>query len=136
MLSLPMFAIMPRSVQRGFVGLNRSSTESYGGGGGGGVSSSTIRPYTILALNLVSQLVCVAGVNQLSSVSHLLFYFWLARPFLLLVSINNRTTDLPLHFPIRQLVYSLLFICLFFFSLLVESVRGVNSSRAHGAQGD
>jgi UDP-xylose/UDP-N-acetylglucosamine transporter B4 len=52
MLSLPLFAFMPGHVRQGFVGLS---------------SRGTGRPYTILALNLLSQLVCVSGVNQLSS---------------------------------------------------------------------
>jgi UDP-xylose/UDP-N-acetylglucosamine transporter B4 len=60
MLSLPMFAIMPKSVRRGFVGLSRPKGALASG-------SSSIRPYTMLALNLLTQLICVAGVNQLSS---------------------------------------------------------------------
>lgn len=52
MLSLPLFAFMPSHVRRGFVGLS---------------SRGTGRSYTMLALNLLSQLVCVSGVNQLSS---------------------------------------------------------------------
>lgn len=82
MLSLPMFAIMPQSVRRGFVGLSHPKNSGGAGGGYGGgpenallttmtanSSSSSIfrRPYTMLALNLLSQLICVAGVNQLSS---------------------------------------------------------------------
>jgi hypothetical protein len=58
MLSLPMFAFMPRSVHQGFVGLNRPK-------GQGGTSS---RAYMVLALNILTQLICVSGVNQLSSV--------------------------------------------------------------------
>jgi hypothetical protein len=81
MLSLPMFAIMPQSVRRGFVGLSRPKNPGGGGGHHNGhndallatttnSSSSSIfrRPYMMLALNLLSQLICVAGVNQLSSV--------------------------------------------------------------------
>ena len=93
MLSLPMFAIMPHSVRRGFVGLSRP--KNLGGRGGSSyydghnnplltttattktnlsLSSSIIRkPYTMLALNLLSQLICVAGVNQLSSVRTFFF---------------------------------------------------------------
>ncbi|KAI9464542.1 UAA transporter [Lactarius psammicola] len=52
MLSLPLFVFMPGHVRQGFVGLS---------------SRKTGRPYTMLALNLLSQLVCVSGVNQLSS---------------------------------------------------------------------
>ena len=44
---------MPSHVRQGFVGLSRRGTR---------------RPYMMLALNLLSQLVCVSGVNQLSSV--------------------------------------------------------------------
>jgi len=47
---------MPSHVRQGFVGLS---------------SRRTGRPYTMLALNLLSQLVCVSGVNQLSSVSNI-----------------------------------------------------------------
>ena len=65
MLSLPMFAIMPESVRRGFVGLSRP--KAYGSGGAL-AGASSIRPYAMLALNLLTQLICVAGVNQLSSV--------------------------------------------------------------------
>ncbi|KAI0255762.1 UAA transporter [Lactifluus subvellereus] len=57
MLSLPMFTLMPRSVHQGFVGLSRPS-------GHDGTSS---RAYVILALNMLTQLICVSGVNQLSS---------------------------------------------------------------------
>ena len=71
MLSLPMFAIMPKSVRRGFVGLGRPK------GSSGSSSYSSIRPYTMLALNLFTQLICVAGVNQLSSVcTSTFFYFY------------------------------------------------------------
>ncbi|KAI0272628.1 UAA transporter [Gloeopeniophorella convolvens] len=51
MLSLPMFLFMPARVQAGFVGLGQA----------GG------RAYAVLALNMLSQLICVSGVNQLSS---------------------------------------------------------------------
>jgi len=77
MLSLPMFAFMPTSVRRGFAGLSRP-TRSYHGVelGDDAVKNSMsltsetgtgIHPYTILALNLITQLICVSGVNQLSS---------------------------------------------------------------------
>ena len=56
MLSLPLFVFMPGQVRHGFVGLSNHGTRR--------------RPYTILTLNLLSQLVCVSGVNQLSSVSN------------------------------------------------------------------
>jgi UDP-xylose/UDP-N-acetylglucosamine transporter B4 len=68
MLSLPMFAFMPGSVRRGFVGLGRRSRPTRASWMG-----SSIHPYTMLALNLLTQLVCVSGVNQLSSVSKPLF---------------------------------------------------------------
>jgi hypothetical protein len=83
-----MFAIMPQSVRRGFVGLSRPKSSGRGGSHYDGhdnhnpllatwSSSSIIRkPYTMLALNLLSQLICVAGVNQLSSVRT--FFFSLA----------------------------------------------------------
>jgi len=69
MLSLPMFAFMPRSVQRGFVGLSRPAKAKRDGHGGAMMSSTRtgIHPYMMLALNLITQLICVSGVNQLSS---------------------------------------------------------------------
>lgn len=82
MLSLPMFAFMPTSVRRGFVGLSRPTRRHDGVELGDAVTNSMnsmgltsktgtgIHPYTILALNLITQLICVSGVNQLSSVSH------------------------------------------------------------------
>ena len=76
MLSLPMFAFMPRSVQRGFVGLGRPTKSLWPGSAG--VTSSkgmSVHPYAILAFNLVSQLICVSGVNQLSSVRFTIFDF-------------------------------------------------------------
>ena len=69
-----MFAIMPHSVRRGFAGLSRPKNTGEGyddvGHNNNLLPSSIIRhrPYTMLALNLLSQLICVAGVNQLSSV--------------------------------------------------------------------
>jgi len=66
MLSLPMFAFMPRSVRRGFVGLSRPKSQWQGHGSALTISSS-IHPYTILAINMLTQLICVSGVNQLSS---------------------------------------------------------------------
>ncbi|KAI0305976.1 UAA transporter family-domain-containing protein [Multifurca ochricompacta] len=56
MLSLPLFAFMPRRVHQGFVNLSRPKDHG------------TSHPYMILALNTLSQLICVSGVNQLSSV--------------------------------------------------------------------
>jgi len=82
MLSLPMFAFMPTSVRRGFVGLSRPTKRHDGVELGDAVTNSMnsmgltsktgtgIHPYMILALNLITQLICVSGVNQLSSVSH------------------------------------------------------------------
>ncbi|KAH9967365.1 UAA transporter [Russula dissimulans] len=64
MLSLPMFAFMPRSVRRGFVGLSRPKSQWQGGTL---TIGSGVHPYAILALNMVTQLICVSGVNQLSS---------------------------------------------------------------------
>ena len=83
MLSLPMFAIMPQSVRRGFVGLSRPKNSGGGSPYDGhnnplltsSLSSIIRKPYTMLALNLLSQLICVAGVNQLSSVRTFFFSF-------------------------------------------------------------
>jgi len=98
-----MFAIMPQSVRRGFVDLSRPKNSGGGGYDGGHNnnalltlrlttttattdSSSSIviirRPYMILALNLLSQLICVAGVNQLSSVRTLSVFVLLLLPLL------------------------------------------------------
>jgi hypothetical protein len=83
-----MFAIMPQSVRRGFVGLSRPKNSGGGGSPYDGhnnplltttnsssLSSIIRKPYTMLALNLLSQLICVAGVNQLSSVRTFFFLF-------------------------------------------------------------
>jgi hypothetical protein len=96
-----MFAIMPQSVRRGFVGLSRPKNSGGAGGYDGhdnalltttrtNSSSSSIfrRPYTMLALNLLSQLICVAGVNQLSSVRTFFFFFLLPPPLLSLFQKN------------------------------------------------
>lgn len=77
-----MFAIMPGSVRRGFVGLSRP--KGYGSSDAL-TGASSIRPYTMLALNLLTQLICVAGVNQLSSVCTS-FYFFDPHPVLFLLS--------------------------------------------------
>ena len=75
-----MFAFMPKSVRRGFVGLSPPKPH---GDTAAVFDSRGIRPYAILGLNLVSQLICVSGVNQLSSVCtfatdppSLQFFFW------------------------------------------------------------
>jgi hypothetical protein len=84
MLSLPMFAIMPQSVRRGFVGLSRPKNLGLGGyddGHNSSLSSIIRRPYTMLALNLLSQLICVAGVNQLSSVGTFFSFFPSSCPY-------------------------------------------------------
>ena len=140
MLSLPMFAIMPRSVYRGFVGLSPPK----GDGSAVLTNSSSTRPYMILALNLLSQLICVAGVNQLSSVCTFfpppLCSPRLARPSFSVAAIphslsQSKTTDLSRsldpHSPFGQLIYPLIQSF-----LLLESVRGVDTSRTHGAQGN
>jgi len=169
-----MFAIMPQSVRRGFVGLSRPKNSGRGGGGGGGGgggydghhnnalptttnnSSSSIigRPYAMLALNLLSQLICVAGVNQLSSVRPLFYFIFslfncLLNCFKLYKTTEIYTTDLLVHFthffthtpftfPIRQngLVTHFDYFFLFFILLPIESIRGVNTSRTHYAQGN
>jgi hypothetical protein len=125
-----MFAIMPRSVQRGFVGLSRSSTKSSYGG-----TSPSIRPYTMLALNLVSQLICVAGVNQLSSVSTL--FFGARSPSALpscCAARYNKTIKRPTDRSLTPFLHSSTGFYLFA-HFLVESIRGVNSGRTHGTQG-
>jgi hypothetical protein len=107
MLSLPMFAFMPRSVQRGFVGLGLSAKKSSGLGGAGMTSSKGmgVHPYTILAFNLISQLICVSGVNQLSSVRFLFLGFFSnpsyprAAPFCL-PHLSSITLSLPAIIPV------------------------------------
>jgi hypothetical protein len=110
MLSLPMFAIMPKSVRRGFVGLSSPKGSS---------GSSSIRPYTMLALNLLTQLICVAGVNQLSSVCTSTFFYLhvfssLLRACLVPQSVSNESARFPSPFvlPISP------FVSLFIHSLL------------------
>lgn len=98
---------MPRSVQRGFVGLGRPAKKSPGLGGAGVTSSKGmgVHPYTILAFNLISQLICVSGVNQLSSVRpHFYFYFSQpiipARSALLPAYLFSITLPLPATIPV------------------------------------
>jgi hypothetical protein len=97
-----MFAIMPRSVRRGFVGLSRP--KGYGSSSAL-TGASSIRPYTMLALNLLTQLICVAGVNQLSSVCT--FFFWILTPPLpptiTAQACFNYSFTHPPHFPIRHI---------------------------------
>jgi hypothetical protein len=158
-----MFAIMPQSVRRGFVGLSRPKNSGGAGGYDDGhrnpllttanSSSSSIfrRPYTMLALNLLSQLICVAGVNQLSSVRAFFrggFFLSLLPPTNLACfkKINIKppissphSLPLPLSlFPIRQngLVTPFFFFDLLPILLPIESVRGVNTGRTHDAQGN
>ncbi|KAG9217699.1 hypothetical protein CCMSSC00406_0003612 [Pleurotus cornucopiae] len=58
-LSLPIFLFLASDVKRGFRGLSSPRT------GTDAVLSAS--PYIILAVNLVSQLICVSAVNRLSS---------------------------------------------------------------------
>ena len=69
-----MFAFMPKSVRRGFVGLSRPRSQWQGHGDALTIGPS-FHPYTILALNMLTQLICVSGVNQLSSVRTTFFFF-------------------------------------------------------------
>ncbi|KAI0065642.1 UAA transporter [Artomyces pyxidatus] len=54
-LSLPMFIFMVPQVKHGLTSLSQPSATAFP------------LPYIVLALNLLSQLICVSGVNQLSS---------------------------------------------------------------------
>jgi len=149
MLSLPMFAIMPKSVRRGFVGLSRPKNSGYDGHGDANAltttswSSSIIRrPHTMLALNLLSQLICVTGVNQLSSVRTFFFFICCRGSILYCISPkkkkyrNKKDTDLLAHLfrSISPFVKRFGRSPLYLFPL--ESVRGVYTGRTHDAQGD
>lgn len=61
-LSLPFFAFLGRDIKQGFISL--SSPQS---------STSTLTSFMILAANLITQLVCVSGVNSLTSVRDTIF---------------------------------------------------------------
>ncbi|KAJ8517001.1 hypothetical protein ONZ45_g5768 [Pleurotus djamor] len=58
-LSLPVFVFLASDVKQGIQSLASPAS--------GAVSSTWISPFVVLAANLVSQLVCVSGVNRLSS---------------------------------------------------------------------
>ncbi|KAI0313280.1 UAA transporter family-domain-containing protein [Amylostereum chailletii] len=60
-LSLPMFLFMVPQVKHGLHSLAHYSPQAPSS------SANAVTPYLILGANLASQLVCVAGVNQLSS---------------------------------------------------------------------
>jgi UDP-xylose/UDP-N-acetylglucosamine transporter B4 len=62
-LSLPFFAFLGRDIKQGFSSL--SSPQS---------TTSTVTSFMILAANLITQLVCVSGVNSLASVSETSLY--------------------------------------------------------------
>ena len=62
-LSLPFFAFLGRDIKQGFSSL--SSAQS---------TTSTVTSFMILAANLITQLVCVSGVNSLTSVSETILY--------------------------------------------------------------
>jgi len=53
-LSLPIFLVLYKDVKRGFLNLASSST-------------SSVVPFVILVGNVVSQLICVSGVNKLNT---------------------------------------------------------------------
>lgn len=106
---------MPSHVQQGFVGLS---------------SRGTARSYTMLGLNLLSQLVCVSGVNQLSSVRDKKKSINILPPF--------ATTGHPSP-PGACLRRKLRAADSFFFSPLVphlESIGRIDAGRPYGTQGD
>lgn len=72
-LSLPIFVFLGSDIKQGIVSLGNSQS-----------LSSNATSYLVLLVNLVSQLVCVSGVNRLSSV--IKFYFL---PQAYLTSINK-----------------------------------------------
>lgn len=143
MLSLPMFALMPRSVYQGFVGLSRPS----------GHEGTSSRAYVILAVNMLTQLICVSGVNQLSSVctyegpSSPLFTVtrslepYNSLPFSLMQDCRRQRGHT--HRYTAAIFFTIYFFCCCliyhsppFFRLFVESVRGINPSRTHCTQSD
>jgi len=70
-LALPMFLFLASDIKQGISSLSHGQS-----------SSSTLVSVVILGGNLVSQLVCVSGVNRLSSVRH-------AYPVLASTSLNS-----------------------------------------------
>ena len=64
-LSLPFFAFLGRDIKQGLSSL--SSPQS---------TTSTVTSFMILAANLITQLVCVSGVNRLTSVREIILYFY------------------------------------------------------------
>ena len=64
-LSLPFFAFLGRDIKQGLSSL--SSPQS---------TTSTVTSFMILAGNLITQLVCVSGVNRLTSVRETIFVFY------------------------------------------------------------
>jgi solute carrier family 35 (UDP-xylose/UDP-N-acetylglucosamine transporter), member B4 len=64
-LSFPVFAFLGRDIKQGFSSL--SSPQS---------TTSTVASFMILAGNLITQLVCVSGVNRLTSVRETIFVFY------------------------------------------------------------
>ena len=65
-LSLPFFAFLGRDIKQGFSSLSRPQS-----------TTSTATSIIILAGNLITQLVCVSGVNRLTSVRETIFLYFI-----------------------------------------------------------
>lgn len=108
-----MFLFMPSHVRQGFVGLS---------------NRGTARSYTMLGLNLLSQLVCVSGVNQLSSVRDNLLISSLAT----LAPTATRWHGACL----RNCVQLTFFFPFVLFVVHSESIGRIDAGRPHGTQGN
>ena len=63
-LSLPFFAFLGRDIKQGLSSMSNSQS-----------TTSTVTSLIILFGNLITQLMCVSGVNRLSSVRETILYF-------------------------------------------------------------
>lgn len=62
-LSLPFFVFLGRDIKQGFSSLSSPQ-----------LATSTVTSFMVLAANLITQLVCVSGVNSLTSVRETILY--------------------------------------------------------------
>jgi hypothetical protein len=122
---------MPGHVRQGFVGLSTRHRTTTGD-----------RPYTMLALNLLSQLVCVSGVNQLSSVSTVttksinISPTGPTPPSTFASPTRRRPSPPNKPVPVSDCNTQLFLLTTPFFPSSSESICRVNAGRSHGAQGD
>ena len=62
-LSLPFFVFLGRDIKQGFSSLSNPQS-----------TTLTVKSFMVLAANLITQLVCVSGVNSLTSVREIILY--------------------------------------------------------------